>query len=273
MRVFPIIRRAAAAAFAGTNFVVQPVASVAASVVARAVAARSTAGVAASGSPARLLARCAAGLVSDERAAGAVASRPAAGLTARGVSVGSLPARPRSSSALAVVRLRYDLTRRIGAATVTQSAEGGRQDWANPQNAQGRSDAVRATLTGNALGARGGRLTMGFVAPVDKADLTISSARVHAYWAMSGVALGGTTTTLEVSFDGGASWLAKQVTTTTAFTNAPLTIDVTADVAGLWSRVSGFRARLRATTSLGSTATITCDAIELEVVASRTDNI
>lgn len=89
----------------------------------------------------------------------------------------------------ALLQIDYDWSRTIPAASVAQVAAGGRSDWANPGNAAGPPNAVNATIAGNALAARGGRLNMTMQTVNGKDVLTLTAATLTFHITQAGTVL------------------------------------------------------------------------------------
>lgn len=83
-----------------------------------------------------------------------------------------------------------DVTRLDRPANVTETSTGGRTDWTNDANATGYHDGTVATITGNAVGSRGGQLELSGYRPVaGKNDMTLDVAELRFYLAVSGTLL------------------------------------------------------------------------------------
>ena len=140
-------------------------------------------------------------------------------------------------------------------------------NWSNPSNALGNTSDTAATLTAASSGLAGttsntvsGTLTLGYgLATQPEFTIAAVTLRVDFSQTNSGGGLGNSSTrSIEFSVDGGQTWKVMQSGGSAAARNT-LTLDITADVAGLWSRLADFRVRYvgSVTSGVGIGATTT----------------
>ena len=171
-----------------------------------------------------------------------------------------------------MVRIQYDLNRRVGgngSADVTGT-------WTNRANAEGIHNASDATSTG-AVGAASRKLRLDYANHTDKTELTISQVNLHIYVQSAGNT-GGLLGSVTMSYNIGAGevipsgWNAR--TDTFDFTTTPATIDITSAIGGDWSKLDALQTFILHTyNALSTTFTVSVDAIEVEVIASKTDTL
>lgn len=166
-----------------------------------------------------------------------------------------------------LVQASYSLVRRVGgdvAANVTGA-------WTNLANAQDRADAASATSAG-AVTAGSRKLRLDYPNQVGKGDLTITAVRLHLFGAVTGDPTSLLSTTV-VSFNAGAGEQTLE-TILGEFANlgTPRTYDLFALGVDSWAEIDALQTFLSHAFGTAS-ATVSCavDAIEVEVVASRTD--
>lgn len=205
-------------------------------------------------------------------AAGTIA-RPATRTGVRAALRGSgSNSRPSAAPAGRVTQITYSLTHRKGATGVTEEAVGGRTDFTNDANAIGSRNGTMATMAGSALGSRGGRLALSYQAFTNKTPLTITSVKLIYYFRITGAIAAEADVQLWYSLDGGATKpVAATFTQNTDGINNPWVQDITAAVGGDWSKLDQLRAYVHAAAGLGDTWVCDVDAVEVEIVASRTD--
>lgn len=171
----------------------------------------------------------------------------------------------------AITQVVYNLTRRVGAnasANVTGT-------WATLTSAEGRQDNADATSTGAAMAASR-KLRLDYVNHVSKTELTISSVKLFVYVQSAGNT-GGLLGSVTFTYNIGAGevtpsgWNAR--TDTFDFTTTPDTIDITAPIGGDWAKIDALQTFVLHTyADLSALFTVSVDAIELEVIASRTED-
>lgn len=171
-----------------------------------------------------------------------------------------------------IVKITYDLTRLSGANAVAEEAVVGRTDWASDTNATGKHDEVVATIAGNALGARGGRLVLDYAAFVDKTVLVIDSVKLHFYTAQAGTIAGNGDFKHQWRRTSTDAW-----TTLATFTGnqdsqtTPATYDITASIEG-WNALNSLQAGVSFESAVAEVQTASADAVEIEVVAHLYDD-
>ena len=171
-----------------------------------------------------------------------------------------------------IVRIQTDLTHRRGGSTVVTSTA-----WTNPANAidgtNARANATVATATGS-LGGGTATLVLSYPAQADRTALTITAVTLRFYVGTSAAIL-LTTANLSYSLDNGGTFTALGATLTASLAAAtPQVFDVTAAVGGDWTKIAALRSRIVSVFAAASAAeNVTCDAIEVEVVANNTLNV
>lgn len=171
--------------------------------------------------------------------------------------------------AASIIQIKYDLVRRVGANAVTETAVGGRTDWTADADAVGLHNGVQASMTGNALGARGGQLELSYPDALNKSELTITSATLHFYGNTTGTVLNNAD--VRLLYDVGAGFvLLETITGNADFTVTPKSHDISAAL-DTWAKHDALRAAVFASAALGETWVARCDAVELELTATRTD--
>lgn len=174
-----------------------------------------------------------------------------------------------------IVRVKYDLTQRKGAASATEANGAcGRQDFDTPANATGLRNGTLCTCAGNAVAARCGRLNLAFAATLGKTALTITQVRLHFYYAQTSVlaatCVGG------YGFGAGADvqLFSHAALTSPDFLTTANSFDITAAVAGDWARIDSLRTYVTAEiAALALNDSVRVDAVELEVIATATQNV
>lgn len=172
-----------------------------------------------------------------------------------------------ANPACEIVRVVYDLTRRVGAnasANVTGT-------WTNLTNCQGVHDGASATSAGAALGASR-KLRGDYANSSAKGDLTITAFRLHFYAATTGDAT-GLLSDATLSYNVGAGEVTLEAIAGN-FDNltTPRTYDLFAAGVDSWAEYDALQAFVLheyAAASIGVTCSV--DAIEVEVIATRTD--
>lgn len=159
-------------------------------------------------------------------------------------------------------------TRRVGGNAVVETAVGGRTDWANDANAisgtDGIHDGSNATLTGNALGARGGQLELSYADHLSKDKLRITSAKLHFYGQVSGTLANNADVALKWD-DGRGTFLTLETITGDAnFLTTPKTHDVTASF-NSWTGHNNLRTAMSGNPAIAETWVAAFDACELEL--------
>lgn len=154
-----------------------------------------------------------------------------------------------------------------GATTVTQVPVGGRSDFTNPNNAAGKANGTVSTVSGNALGARSGRLNLTYRSRPDKDSLVIQSVQLRFHVATAGLNL---TPVLTIGYRIGGGADVQLEAFTTASLNTPQVYDLTSVINGSWttlSQISTYVSASFAVAAIGASASV--DAVEILVTASR----
>lgn len=166
-----------------------------------------------------------------------------------------------------IVRTTAVLNGAYGANAWVETPVGGRSDWTNEVNATGRANGGFATLTGDALAARGGRLDLDYANFVGKSQFTIISVLLRFYAKMTGAPALGLTT--PISFQ----WSKSATINTVATRNVnfdsvatPIEVDITASITG-WADLDAIKTYVSASTALAETPVISLDAVHLVVNA------
>lgn len=171
-----------------------------------------------------------------------------------------------------IVRATYNLDGAYGSDVVTQEAVSGRTDWASISNAQGTNNGTVATIAGNAVAARNGRLRCDFANFTNKSSLTIDSVVLSFYGQKGGVGVG--------KFDGGyriegvtADIFLWSISGTTAsnFMTSPRVHDLTSARSWTWADLDAFDAFFQWSSAVAETGTAEADAVILTVTASATE--
>lgn len=180
-------------------------------------------------------------------------------------------ARPQETPAFEIVQIKYDLNRRVGGNSVTETAVGGRTDWINDANMPGLHNGAVASITGNATGARGGQLELSYADSVNKGDLTITSAKLHFYVSLTGSALNNAD--FRLKYDIGAGFVTLEtITGNIDNMTTPRTYDLTG-ILTTWTQYDSLRAACYADAAIAELWTANVDAVEVEIVATRTDTV
>lgn len=172
----------------------------------------------------------------------------------------------RQSPGVNLAQVAYDLTHRRGGSTVVTST-----GWTSPANAidgtNGRSNGTNAQSPGS-VGGNTNTLVLSYPVQPSRTDLTISLVRLHFYWAQSATFV-ASSFTFAYSLNGGGAY-----TNLAAPSPSPTAYDITVAVGGDWAKIAALRTRVIAIHNAGSAVeNFNIDAIEVEVVASRTDLI
>lgn len=170
-----------------------------------------------------------------------------------------------------ITQVVYNLNRRVGAdasADVTGT-------WTNRANAQGINNASSATSVG-AVTAASRKMSLSYANAVAKTELAISLVRLHIYASKATDALGTLgSVTITYNIGGGevalTGWNAR--TADFNFLTTPDTIDITSIIAGNWANLDALQTFVNHVyTNASALVTVSIDAIELEVVAAKTDS-
>lgn len=161
----------------------------------------------------------------------------------------------------------YDLVHRSGASAVSEEAVGGRTDWASDANATGDHNGSDATIAGNALGARNGRLVLDFADFPNKHLLIIDSVKLHFYSNQAGtIANNGDLKHQWRRATGGAWTTLATHTGNVDFMTTPQTFDITASI-GSWKDLEALQAGVEFNAAVAELQTAAVDAVEIEIVA------
>lgn len=168
-----------------------------------------------------------------------------------------------------IVQVTYNLTKRAGADAVAETAVGGRTDWASDASATGIHNGGNATFAGNLLGARGGQLELSYPNSVGKSELTITSGKLYFYGSVSGTLLNNAD--VQLKYDVGAGFVTLETITGDAdFSATPKVHDISAAL-NTWGKFDALRAAVSASSAAAETWSATLDAVEIEILANRTD--
>lgn len=277
MKIFPIIKKAGAPAppptGAGANAV--GIQRLGIRLVTRLeyVWRQLAAGVRVSTAPLKIVMTAGArtGVSVSYRASGSTRSSQTAGIQVANRTTG-VTKKPTALPAWRITRTMANLVHTRGATGWTETAVGGRSDWTNEVNATGSKNGTFATIVGNTLAARGGKLNLTYDDLTGKDAMTIRSVKLKLHLKMTGAsALGlakpvsfiwaksGTETTLE-------SWLVN-------FDHAAgKEYDITPSITG-WADINAITTHVNVQLSLGETPTVSLDAIHLIVEADKTEEL
>jgi len=166
-----------------------------------------------------------------------------------------------------LVQIQWNLTSRKGSNTVTTAGS----NWVNPTNAQSANNAVLATFNGDTLVTHDGTLQLAYTDYTSKTTLVISLVRLHFYVSTSGTTLNNGDLRLQYNI-GASDVLLEQITGNVAM--GARVFDITAAIAGDWSKLDALVAKVRGRTGLTALLiNYACDAVEVEVIASVTDSL
>ena len=175
----------------------------------------------------------------------------------------------RKVPAAKVTRIQFNVTHRRGGSAVVTST-----NWTNPANSIDGTDARANGTTSTAAGSLGGgtaTLVLSYPAQANRTNLTITQVTLSFYIATSASVL-VTTANLSYSLDNGTTFTQLGSTLLGGLTvGTPQVFDITAAVAGDWSKVAALRTRFVAVFAAASAAeNVACDAIEVTVTAAHT---
>lgn len=164
-----------------------------------------------------------------------------------------------------VVHIKYDLTRRNGAAAATSV---GANAWPNPANATGYRDGTTANARGQ-LAAQSYSLRLTYPASTGKTGLTITGCELRFFLQFDAL-LGNATlatrvTGTGINYSSGTGWVAAGNYLTT-----PVVLNLFDKGATTWAAVDSLQVFLDATTTAASTGGVNVDAVELVVTATAT---
>ena len=168
-----------------------------------------------------------------------------------------------------VTRIQFDITHRRGGSTVVTST-----NWTNPANSMDGTDGRANGTTSGAAGSLGGgtaTLILSYPGQANRANLTITQVTLSFYVATSVTVL-ATTANLAYSLDNGATFTALGSTLLGGLTvGTPQVFNITAAVAGDWSKIAALRTRFIAVFGAASAVeSVAADAIEVTVLAAHT---
>lgn len=200
--------------------------------------------------------------------AATVFSKPAISLANRSSGTSSKPAQ---TPGFDIVRTVVQLVSNRAASGVTEEAVGGRTDWANDANATGPANGTTATIAGNALGARGGRLRLTYPASANKTALTITKVELRYFVTQAGTTLGNGTLQLGYRLGAGADVVLAAITGNIAALSPPQAFDITGVVAGSWATIDQISTWALFNAALLNTSSAALDAVVIYIEASRTE--
>ena len=164
-----------------------------------------------------------------------------------------------------IVQIQYDLTHTAGGTSQTSAGS-----WTNGANALGKHDGTNATNANTLTVAASGALVLSYASQANRTPLTISSVNLMFYGSYSPGLTSPCTYTIDYSLDGGTNWTT-YISRTTAATFSGTALDITAAVAGDWTKLTNLKVRHTLTGVASATpSTASVDAVELVVVASST---
>lgn len=155
----------------------------------------------------------------------------------------------------------------FGSDDVFQTNVSGREDWQNIANAEGNNNGSNATLTGNALEARGGRLNMDYenLADYTTFGFTVVSAHLDFYTTQSGTTLGNGD--LGHRYNTGGAFTTLD-TFTGNVTNNPVSYDITSAITSQLA-LNNLRAYVQTSYGIANFSVATCDAIVFRLVVTH----
>lgn len=233
------------------NFVVRVIVGVAFSTVARLIIGTMRPGIRLTTS-ARLMAMVKPGLAIANRSSGTLG-------------------KPITVPAFDVVHSFVNLTANRAANAVVEEEVGARTDWANDANATGPVNGSVATITGNSLGSRGGRLVLSYPANVGKDALTITKVELKFHISQAGTSLGNGSLRIGYEINGGARIELAAFTADVDALVTPQTFDITAAVGGVWSRIPTIKTYVEFDTAALNTSSASVDAVLVHIQANRTE--
>ncbi len=184
----------------------------------------------------------------------------------------STPIKPAAN----LTQIKYTLDHTSGANAVTEvlGSDGG---WTSEANAGGVHNGSDAAFAGQALNARDGTLILAYADFVNKTDLTITQVTLSFYrMFVSGTLLNNAFVRIGYRTDGSTTNANSTVVLAT-FTgdqaSTPLVYDITTDIGGSWTKLNGLVVQVNATAALGELWTAALDAVEVNVLAERTDTL
>lgn len=192
----------------------------------------------------------------------ATASTTARGGSRVATSAVAAPVVPVQAGGARLGRFRVDWSRDAGASGAVQTSLGGRSDWQNPTNAQGQRNGTVSTISGSALGPRGGALLFAFADFAGKDALTITSVQVRFYVSQSGTILNNGNLRLVAT----PGWVAAQSETITSNVDnlvAPRVFTFAVPAAA--SNMNSFTARVEFEAGIAETFSAQVDSVQLVV--------
>lgn len=179
--------------------------------------------------------------------------------------------KPIAVPAFDVVHSFVNLTANRAANAVVEEAVGARTDWANDANATGPVNGSVATITGNSLGSRGGRLVLSYPANVAKDALTITKVELKFHINQAGTSLGNGSLRIGYEINGGARVELAAFTGNIDALVTPQTFDITAAVGGVWSRIPTIKTYVEFNAAALNTSSASVDAVLVHIQANRTE--
>lgn len=224
----------------------------------------------------------------DQKPAGLITTRADGSASVSQLPAGNLSnlvsgsnGKPVALPATRINRVLYSLSRRVGGNLTTLTTTN-TQGWTNPNNAISGTDALRdgssATFTGNALATRNGTLQLDYANSVNKTELVITLCRLHFYISVAGTTLNNADVQLKYNIGNGLVTL-QTITGDVSNLTTPLTFDITSLVtaggvqATIWGRIDALITQVVADSAIAEAYTVNLDAIEVEIVASKTDTL
>lgn len=252
------------------NFVVRVIVGVAFSTVARLIIGTMRPGIRLTTS-ARLMAMVKPGVsLLRAFAMGTASVLVKPGLAIANRSSGTL-GKPITVPAFDVVHSFVNLTANRAANAVVEEAVGTRTDWADDANATGPVNGSVATITGNSLGSRGGRLVLSYPANVGKDALTITKVELKFHISQAGTSLGNGSLRIGYEINGGARIELAAFTANLDALITPQTFDITAAVGGVWSLIPTIKTYIEFNTAALNTSSASVDAVLIHIQANRTE--
>lgn len=170
-----------------------------------------------------------------------------------------------------LVRATYDLTHLSGSNAATNT---GAHAWTNPANAQGVNNGTMATAAGDLTASRNYVLTLNYADFRSKDDLVITAARLRFYARQDGTSLNNGNLIYKWSTASTGTVTALTIAANADHTVTPYVVDLFAAGVTTWADLDTLAASVSLVLpSATNLVNASVDAVTLEVIASRTDNL
>lgn len=184
-------------------------------------------------------------------------------------------AKPAQTPGIEWQQVTINLTHRKGATVASEEAVAGLTDWGSITNAEGEPNGNNAIISGDTTARRAGLLRLNYQDFVDKTALTISSVKLRFYFQMAGtVANNGD---CRLYYDIGAGDVLLEAFTGNINhindTQGAREYDITTAIGGDWSKLNTLSSAVVFDRDVLETWTCAVNAVQVEVLASRTDTL